>query len=378
MKRVLLSLLALLLLAACNRTPSARIEGVAQGLSDTTIVLQKVVSNQLTTIDTLRIDASGSFSGKVVVKPGIPVFCHLSDGSSTLASLVLLPGDVVRVKLLPDGDYTVSGSEESALLKTVNEEYRLAGYRMSVCADALEVAADERTAKELRTDIGKAYVDYKRFALAHVMGHPTSITSAALFFQKFGDDLPVFGELTDVLVFKQVYDSIQPVYPNSEYVLALADEIRSRERLLELNNKIEGAQTISYPDLKMPDIEGRQRTISELSGKVVVVCFWMASEDGMKMFNHTLADLYAKYHDRGLEIYQIALDVDKPVWAATVRSQQIPWISVNDGYGRDSRSVSLYNVRRVPSLFIIDRKGDIVARDIFDASALDKLVGKYL
>ena len=378
MKRFALPLLALLILASCNRTPTARIEGVVEGLSDTTILLQKVVANQLTTLDTLHIDAAGAFTGKVAVKEGIPVFCHLSDGSATLASLVLLPGDEVRVKLLPDGDYTVSGSEESLLLKAINEEYRLAGYKMGVCADALEVAADERTAKELRTDIGKTYVAYKRFALAHVMNHPTSITSAAIFFQKFGEDLPVFGELTDVLVFKQVYDSIQPIYPNSEYVVALADEIRSRERLMELNNKIEGAETIAFPDLKMPDIEGQQRLLSDLSGKVILVFFWMASENQMKVYNHTLLELYSKYHDRGLEIYQIALDVDKPTWAATVRSQQIPWISVNDGYGRDSRSVALYNVQRIPALYLIDRKGDIVARDVFEASELDNLIRKYL
>ena len=378
MKRFVWSLLALLLLAACNRTPTARIEGVTEGLSDTTILLQKVVANQLTTIDTLKVDATGAFAGKVAVKAEAPVFCHLSDGVSTLASLVLLPGDHVSVKLLPDGDYEVSGSEESQLLKEVNDEYRLAGYKMGVCADALELAADERTAKELRADIGRAYVDYKRFALKHVMTHPKSITSAALFFQKFGDDLPVFGELTDVLVLKQVYDSIQPVYPQSEYVLALSDEIRSREQLMDLNNKIEGAQTISFPDLKMPDIEGNQRCLSELSGKVILVFFWVAAQDGMKMYNHTLADLYAKYHDRGLEIYQIALDLDKPVWAATVRSQQIPWISVNDGNGSDSRAVSAYNVTQLPALFLIDRKGDIVARDVFEEKALENLIRKNL
>ena len=378
MKRFVWPLLALLFFAACNPTPTARIEGVSKDLSDTTLLLQKVIVNQLTTVDTIRVDATGAFAAKVAVRKEAPVFFHLSDGSLTLASLVLLPGDQVKLKLLPDGDYTVSGSQECTLLKEINDEYRLAGYKMNVCADALEVAADERTAKELRADIGRTYVDYKRFALKHVMSHPTSITSAALFFQKFGSELPVFGELTDVLVFKQVYDSIQPVYPQSEYVLALADEIRSREQLLDLNNRIDEAKVLPFPDLKMPDINGNQRVLSDLTGQVILVCFWMAAEDGMKMYNHTLADLYAKYHDRGLEIYQIALDLDKPVWAAAVRNQQIPWISVNDGAGRDSRAVSSYNVGRIPALFLIDRKGDIVARDVFEAAALERQILKCL
>ena len=378
MKKSALLILALLAFVSCSQAPKARFEGRSENLSDTTLLLQKVIANQLTTIDTLKVDASGAFRGKVAVKKGAPVFCHLSDGGAALASLVLLPGDRVRIQLKADGDYTVEGSEESLLLKQINDEFRLAGYKMGVCADALEVAADEKTAKALRSDIGKAYVDYKRFALAHVMSHPKSITSAALFFQKFGNNLPVFGELTDVLVIKQVYDSIQPVYPNSEYVLALPDEIRSRESLMEFNNKLDAVEAVSYPDLTMPDIEGRPRKLSDLSGQVIILSFWSVALDGPKMFNHTLADLYARYHARGLEIYQVSLDVDKAVWATVVRSQEIPWISVNDGNGRDSRSVSSYNVKQLPALFVIDRKGDIVGKDLFDAAALEALIRRSL
>lgn len=378
MKKSALLMLALLAFVSCSQAPKARFEGHAENLSDTTLLLQKVIANQLTTIDTVKVDAVGAFHGKVAVKKGAPVFCHLSDGEATLASLVLLPGDRVRIQLKADGDYAVEGSEESLLMKQINDEFRLAGYKMSVCADALEVAADEKTAKELRTDIGRAYVDYKRFALAHVMSHPKSITSAALFFQKFGNNLPVFGELTDVLVIKQVYDSIQPVYPNSEYVLALPEEIRSRETLLEFNNKLDAVEAVSYPDLTMPDIEGQPRKLSDLAGQVIIVSFWSVVLDGPKMFNHTLADLYAKYHARGLEIYQISLDVDKAVWATVVSSQEIPWISVNDGNGRDSRSVSSYNVTQLPTLYVIDRKGDIVGKDLFDAAALEALIRRSL
>lgn len=378
MKKNALLLLALLAFAACSQTPTARIEGHSEDLSDTTLILQKVVANQLTALDTLKIDSKGDFHAKVAVKEGAPVFFHLSDGISALASVVLLPGDVVRLKLMADGDYIVEGSEESILLKAVNDEFRLTGYKMGVLADALEVAADARTAKELRTDISRAYIDYKRFALGHVMSHPKSITSAALFFQKFGDNLPVFGELTDVLVIKQVYDSILPVYPNSEYVVALSDEIRARENLLELNNKLETVETIPFPELEMPDMEGRMRKLSDLNGSVILLSFWSVVHDGAKMFNHTLSDLYAKYHDRGLEVYQISLDVDKAVWATVVRSQEIPWISVNDGNGRDSRSVALYSVTQLPTLYVINRKGDIVGKDIFDVSALEAQIRRCL
>ena len=87
MKKSALLILALLAFVSCSQAPKARFEGRSENLSDTTLLLQKVIANQLTTIDTLKVDASGAFRGKVAVKKGAPVFCHLSDGEATLASL---------------------------------------------------------------------------------------------------------------------------------------------------------------------------------------------------------------------------------------------------------------------------------------------------
>ena len=96
------------------------------------------------------------------------------------------------------------------------------------------------------------------------------------------------------------------------------------------------------------------------------------------MFNVELAELYRKYHDRGLEVYQVSLDIDKPSWAATVKNQAMPWISVNDGLGLDSPAVIAYNIDHVPSMFVIDREGGIAATDLFDQDALDQLIRKLL
>ncbi|MFA4998091.1 MAG: peroxiredoxin, partial [Bacteroidales bacterium] len=65
---------------------------------------------------------------------------------------------------------------------------------------------------------------------------------------------------------------------------------------------------------------------------------------------------------RGLEIFQVALDIDKTAWAKAVRDQSLPWISVCDGLGIGSPSVVSYNVETIPVFFIITRQGDIVVR----------------
>ena len=124
----------------------------------------------------------------------------------------------------------------------------------------------------------------------------------------------------------------------------------------------------------MTDINGEKHSLLDLQGKVILLSFWSTSQTEHKMFNNELLPVYEKYHDNGFEVYQVCLDVDKPTWASTVRSQNLPWISVNDGLGVMSSAISSYVIEYLPTMFIINKEGDIVAKDIFDANYLDGII----
>ena len=51
----------------------------------------------------------------------------------------------------------------------------------------------------------------------------------------------------------------------------------------------------------------------------------------------------------------------------------MPWVSVSDLRGRGSSALGLYNVRKLPANFLIDKEGTIVARDIYGKSLEEKL-----
>lgn len=361
MKRAALVAAAVLLISACGKAPVAYISGNIDNLGDSSFVLQKFSLSRLQPVDTVTVDGNGVFSCKVKLAGSDPSFYYLCSGDRSFATVVLLPGDKVSINV-KDGDFTVEGSEESAALKEINDEFAKA--RQEMISNPKEA--------------GKTFVQYKRYAIKRMVTHPRSITSAAIPFQKFNEALPVFTEPTDVIIFKQLYDAIKTVYPTSEYVVALADEIASRQKALELSSKLSGVPVSGFPDLNMPDINGKMQSLSSLTGNVIILSFWSASQADQKMFNITLSDLYSKYHDNGLEIYQVGLDVDKPSWASAVKSQGIRWTSVNDGYGNQSPSISSYNIGTIPALFIINRSGELVARDVFDASALESAIKKLL
>ena len=88
-----------------------------------------------------------------------------------------------------------------------------------------------------------------------------------------------------------------------------------------------------------------------------------------------LRELYNKYHDRGLEIYQVSLDGNRNFW--TQRCEHLPWVSVFCEEGAGSAFINLYQVYTLPYYFLIDRNCDLQARmeNIEDLSkAIEKLL----
>jgi glutathione peroxidase-family protein len=112
---------------------------------------------------------------------------------------------------------------------------------------------------------------------------------------------------------------------------------------------------------------GNKVRLSSLHGKVILVDFWSAMAGNSNQLNAELKELYAKYAERGFEIYQVGIESSKAVWVSAVQEQKLPWISVSDLQGTASTAVKMYNVQNVPTNFLIDREGNIVGKDLYGA-----------
>ncbi|MCQ2146019.1 MAG: thioredoxin family protein [Bacteroidales bacterium] len=97
----------------------------------------------------------------------------------------------------------------------------------------------------------------------------------------------------------------------------------------------------------------------------------------MRLNQDILKKVYADYKSKGFEIYSVALDTDKALWASIVKNQELDWVNVCDGYGLNSSSVALYGVSTLPcSYFIV---GDqISAAAVSDEASLRAFLNKNL
>ena len=361
--------------AAC--TDGVKVEGNLADAPSADVVVKLLNINRYEVLDTIKTDASGNFSYKVEVEKGQPEFIYLFHNDVKVASLLVEAGDKVIVNADTLGNYTVEGSEESLKLAQVESDYTAAFVKLNALADALQVAS-EKDAPALKAQLGQEYVNYYRNCVRYVMSNSKSLTCVPVFFQNFGYELPVFGQSTDALHFRNVADSLEAVYPASKYVKALRNEAERRFGYLELEARLSSAQEIGYPEIELPDVNANKVKLSEVDAKVVMLFFWTPSNASQKMFNlDFLKSIYDDYHKYGFEIYQVAIDPDKALWAKVVKEQALPWINVCDGLGAQSPYILTYNLAALPAACIIS-DGALVDGQIVDEASLRKLLNSLL
>jgi peroxiredoxin len=179
----------------------------------------------------------------------------------------------------------------------------------------------------------------------------------------------IFDPLTnkeDVKCFAAVATSLNNAYPHADrsrnlynmVIKGMKNTRTPRQQTMEIpEDKIKEASII---DIQLKDLKGNTRSLTDLKGKVVLIDFTVYNNAMSAAHNLALRELYNKYASQGFEIYQISLDADKHFWMNA--ASNLPWTCVRDPQTVYSQVASLYNVKQLPAIFILDKKGNIIKR----------------
>ena len=127
-------------------------------------------------------------------------------------------------------------------------------------------------------------------------------------------------------------------------------------------NYVPAAQkgTALAPDFTLPTSDGKTLKLSDLKGKVVIIDFWATWCPPCRKGIPDLIELKKKYGSKGLEIVGISVDAENTI------GEVIPFIK-NQGinypvvYGNSVVAQAYGGVSAIPTTFVIDKKGKIVA-----------------
>ncbi|MDR1897212.1 MAG: TlpA family protein disulfide reductase [Prevotellaceae bacterium] len=372
-----LSLLILQLFASCGN--KAVIAGnVANGENELLELALNVEPKRV--IDTVRLKSAGNFSFKYDFKKNTaPVFLTLSAANKSLASLLVVSGEKVRVEtdLNKPAEYKVSGSEGSQLLKELNDNMLKVTISVDSLVNLLEKSQNtpeyEELSQKTNKEVAALFTKYKRELIRFIVKNNKSYAAYTAIYQTLPSGIGVFGKEQDALYFKLLADSLETKYPRSPYVYKLRDDYKKLISTTSMQKLLETAEATSIPEIKLPDVTGRDVSLTALKGKLVLLDFWSSKERVTGMNNIELLPIYEKYHPEGFEIYQVSLDENRESWLQAINTQKLPWINVCDFKGVKTYPLQLYNITKLPANYLISKDGEIIGKDLFGEKLDEKI-----
>lgn len=348
MKKLLYIAIVTLLICACS-TPTPKILGNISGAEGKTIYLYELTLGNTQIIDSVKLKSDGRFTFKLK--------------STEYPELYRLNIDNKQLILAVD-------STETILINTTFDDFAYTQVEGSDNTNAITA---------LRASLREKPLDeHKQYAREIILSNPRNLVAYyALFQQKAGQFIFDLYDKADRPYFSAVatsWNAFMPNNPRSKAVYRLTLDAIQQERK-ELNRQImqdfiDNSEN-SFLDISMEDENGKMRYLSDLRGKVILLDFSAIAMDNSAAYLFELKELYNAYHNRGLEIYSVSADSNKLLWEDS--AQNLPWITVWAEKGVYNQVFSLYNVQTLPTLYLFDRKGEVVGR-YTDFNALKKSI----
>ena len=357
--------IAAMTIASCNNKKFS-VEGQISNAADSVVYLENVGLEDISVIDSVKLDADGSFSfdGEA---PAAPEFYRLRIADQII-NVSIDSTETVQIKAEYPGmatNYSVSGSENCEKIR------ELALKQIDLQNRAIAVQQNRSLGIDAANDsILKMIADYKDDVKRnYIFKAPNKAYAYFALFQTLGDWL-LFNPRNskdDIKVFAAVATSWDTYYPEAERgknLHNIAIEGMKNVRIIEAKESqtIEASKVSESGviDIALPDNHGQLRHLTDLKGQVVLLDFHVFAMEESPARILMLRELYNKYHAQGLEIYQVSLDGNEHFWKQ--QTAALPWVSVRDADGIGSKQLLMYNIQAVPDYFLIDRGNNLVNR----------------
>jgi peroxiredoxin len=131
------------------------------------------------------------------------------------------------------------------------------------------------------------------------------------------------------------------------------------------------------PDFKLKQPDNTEISLSSFRGKFVLLDFWASWCTPCRKENPNVAAAYRSFKDRNFTILGVSLDDNKEKWTKAIEADKLVWTNVSDLKGWESDAAKMYNITSIPSNFLIDPSGKIIATDLKGAD-LEHILNEVL
>lgn len=152
------------------------------------------------------------------------------------------------------------------------------------------------------------------------------------------------------------------------------------QKLLRLYDQKAAASLVGQqaPDFSISTLAGKSFNLSALKGKYVVLDFWASWCTPCRAANQKIKPIYEHYKNKGFEMVSVSMDDKRNLWENAVKKDGLPWIQVSELSGiKDSALAQKYGVVSLPTVFLLDKTGKVIAQNISEKE-LEELLNHNL
>ncbi|MEJ1238482.1 AhpC/TSA family protein [Chryseolinea sp. T2] len=316
---------------AQSKEPGFRIDGIAKGMADSTLLYLQIKRDSGGYEDSSYVlNERFSFSGKLNA-----------------------PVEYALIRTRPLTDYKFVWLENTSM--TFNGEK--GSFREAILTGSATEDEDRALYLSLEKVDESDRADRKA---AYVSTHPGSIISAHL--------LSVYAATWGKERSSKLYEGLSAEVKETPYGKTVAQFLS-----LTKDPKV-GDQ---YTDFTQPDINGKPVSLSDFKGKLVLLEFWGSWCGPCRKSNPELVKIYHEFSAKGFAVLGVASETNRNAWINAIEKDKLPWTNVTELKGDKNSAAIIYAISYYPSNFLIDQSGTIIARDI-TGNELRRMLKKHL
>ena len=375
MKKILLVITAITVLISCNKAGENEyiVTGTIKGIADgkTAILEVQDETGALKPVDTVKIEKE-----KFIFK-----------GSAKEPDMYLLSVETVEGKIpfiLENGDIEMTINKDSIAITKVtgtynNEElnsYKAKGMEIqkkmmkfqkdnTAKMNQAQQTKDTVVMNSLRKEYSKFQEEFITQSDAYVASHPKAFISALIIEGMFNQMAPDIAKIT------KFYNGLDKEVKDTKHGKKI------KKQLDELTKPVAAVENVGIgsaaPDFSAPSPEGKTVSLKQSMGKVTIVDFWASWCKPCREENPNMVALYKEFHAKGLNIIGVSLDDDATKWKDAIAKDKLTWTHVSNLKNFEDPIATLYSIKSIPSTFILDASGKIVAKDLRGAELKTKV-----
>lgn len=351
-----------LFFTACNQNSNqlAHISGQIEGGAQQTIYIEQLKFTEAILLDSMLMDDQGSFSFNIPFSEEGLYSLRINDEQPVM---FILDGDQITFKGQTKQlqNIEIQGSKGSNILKEYTElsnQFMNKMHELSQKEEDLILSQGTQEDYEL---IEKEKIalneEMKQFLIAY-SDSTSSQTVAIISSLNFINDHDMYSYLDEFN--KSLDDRFKRSELGKEFSKILSDRKVAYQIEEEGNLKIGSIA----PDFELPQNDGTTLELKDFRGQYVLIDFWASWCLPCRQENPNVVNAYLEFKDRNFTVFGVSIDESKEDWVKAIEEDHLTWPQVVDANGWQSKVAKLYNVNSIPSNFLVDPNGKIVARNL--------------